>query len=58
MTAATAIPIAGFRDVYSLPDVERALQSGIGNAKLAGRSELRADDVAEPRAGRRQRIGF
>ena len=44
----------------SLPprEMRRALQSAFGNAKLAGRSEVSADDVQDPRAGRRQRIGF
>jgi ATP-dependent Lon protease len=39
-------------------EMRRALQSAFGNAKLAGRSEVSADDVQDPRAGRRQRIGF
>jgi len=44
----------------SLPprEMRRALQSAFGNAKLAGRSEVSADDVQDPRASRRQRIGF
>ena len=44
----------------SLPprEMRRALQSAFGNAKLAGRSEVGPDDVQDPRAGRRQRIGF
>ncbi len=44
----------------SLPprEMRRALQSAFGNAKLAGRSEISAEDVQDPRAGRRQRIGF
>jgi len=39
-------------------EMRRALQSAFGNAKLAGRTEVSADDVQDPRAGRRQRIGF
>jgi ATP-dependent Lon protease len=39
-------------------EMRRALQSAFGNAKLAGRSEVGPDDVQDPRAGRRQRIGF
>jgi ATP-dependent Lon protease len=44
----------------SLPprEMRRALQSAFGTAKLAGRSEVRPDDIQDPRAGRRQRIGF
>jgi len=38
--------------------VPAMMQSAFGNAKLAGRSEVSADDVQDPRAGRRQRIGF
>lgn len=44
----------------SLPprEMRRALHAAFGNAKLAGRSEVAADDIQDPRAGRRQRIGF
>ena len=44
----------------SLPprEMRRALHSAFGNAKLAGRSEVGPDDIQDPRAGRRQRIGF
>jgi ATP-dependent Lon protease len=44
----------------SLPprEMRRALHSAFGNAKLAGRSEVGPDDIHDPRAGRRQRIGF
>jgi ATP-dependent Lon protease len=43
----------------SLPprEMRRAIQSAFGNAKLAGRSEVRPDDIQDPRA-RKQRIGF
>jgi ATP-dependent Lon protease len=54
-------PSAGaLEKLASLPprEMRRALQSAFGNAKLAGRSEVAADDVHDPRAGRRQRIGF
>jgi ATP-dependent Lon protease len=51
---------AALEKLASLPprEMRRALQSAFGNAKLAGRSEVGADDVQDPRAGRRQRIGF
>ncbi|MDX1377122.1 MAG: AAA family ATPase, partial [Burkholderiales bacterium] len=39
-------------------EMRRAVQSGFGNAKLAGRSEMQPDDVQDPRAAKRQRIGF
>ncbi len=39
-------------------EMRRAIQSAFGNAKLAGRDELRAEDVGEARGGKRQRIGF
>jgi len=38
-------------------EMRRALQAAFGNAKLAGRSELGADDIGDGRA-RKQRIGF
>jgi ATP-dependent Lon protease len=43
----------------SLPprEMRRSLQAAFGNAKLAGRSELGADDIQDARA-RKQRIGF
>jgi ATP-dependent Lon protease len=43
----------------SLPprEMRRSLQAAFGNAKLAGRSELVADDIHDARA-RKQRIGF
>ena len=51
---------AALQKLASLPprEMRRALQSAFGNAKLAGRSEVGADDVQDPRASRRQRIGF
>ena len=51
---------AALQKLASLPprEMRRALQSAFGNAKLAGRSEVSADDVQDPRASRRQRIGF
>ena len=39
-------------------EMRRAVQSGFGNAKLAGRSEMQPEDVQDPRAAKRQRIGF
>jgi len=39
-------------------EMRRAVQSGFGNAKLAGRNEMQSEDVQDPRAGKRQRIGF
>ena len=38
-------------------DMRRAIHSAFGNAKIAGRSEVRADDVQDNRA-RKSRIGF
>ena len=38
--------------------MRRAIQSAFGNAKLAGRDEITADDIGDGRAGKRQRIGF
>jgi hypothetical protein len=37
--------------------MRRAIQSAFGNAKMAGHSEVGADDIQDPR-GRKQRIGF
>jgi ATP-dependent Lon protease len=44
----------------SLPprEMRRIIQSAFGTAKLAGRSEVRPDDVQLTRAGRRHKIGF
>src|SRR5919197_925173 len=44
----------------SLPprEMRRAVQSAFGTAKLAGRSEMRPDDVQAGRGSRRQKIGF
>ena len=39
-------------------EARRAIQSAFGSAKLAGRSELRPEDVQERATGRKQRIGF
>ena len=39
-------------------EMRRAVQSGFGNAKLEGRSEMQPEDVQDPRASKRQRIGF
>jgi len=45
--------------IAALPprEMRRAVHSGFGNAKLAGRSELGADDIQDGRA-KKQRIGF
>ena len=43
---------------YGPREMRRVIQSGFGNAKLAGRSEITPEDVQENRASKRQRIGF
>ena len=44
----------------SLPprEMRRAIQAGFGNAKIAGRGEVSADDIHDSRLGRKSRIGF
>jgi ATP-dependent Lon protease len=44
----------------SLPprEMRRAVQSAFGTAKLAGRHEMRPDDIQVNRGGRRHKIGF
>jgi ATP-dependent Lon protease len=39
-------------------EMRRAVQSAFGNAKIAGRSEVRPEDVDVQRGGRKPRIGF
>lgn len=39
-------------------EMRRAVQTAFGNAKIAGRAQMQADDVPDLRGGRRQRIGF
>lgn len=39
-------------------EMRRVIQSGFGNAKLAGRSEIRPEDVQDSRNVKRPRIGF
>ena len=39
-------------------EMRRAVQTAFGNAKIAGRDELKPEDVDLQRGGRRQRIGF
>ena len=39
-------------------EMRRAAQTAFGNAKIAGRDEIRPEDVDVQRGGRRQRIGF
>ncbi|MEO8203065.1 MAG: AAA family ATPase [Betaproteobacteria bacterium] len=43
---------------YGPREMRRVIQSGFGNAKLAGRAEITPDDVQENRATKKQRIGF
>ena len=43
---------------YGPREMRRVIQSGFGNAKLAGRTEITPEDVQENRAPKRQRIGF
>lgn len=43
---------------YGPREMRRAIQSGFGNAKLAGRAEVRPEDVQDTRAVRRPKIGF
>jgi hypothetical protein len=38
--------------------MRRVIVNDFGNAKLAGRDEMLATDVAENRAPKKQRIGF
>jgi ATP-dependent Lon protease len=38
--------------------MRRAIMNGFGNAKMAGRDEILAEDIASPRAAKKQRIGF
>ncbi|HUQ75122.1 MAG TPA: AAA family ATPase [Burkholderiales bacterium] len=39
-------------------EMRRAIQSGFGTAKLAGRSEVQPEDIQASRGSRRQKIGF
>lgn len=39
-------------------EMRRVIQAGFGNAKLAGRAEIRTEDVQDNRAAKKQRIGF
>jgi len=39
-------------------DMRRAIMNAFGNAKLAGRDEIRLADIAEGRGARKPRIGF
>ncbi len=43
---------------YGPREMRRVIQSGFGNAKLAGRAEISPDDVQENRNVKRTRIGF
>jgi ATP-dependent Lon protease len=54
-----ALSPSALEKLASLPprEMRRAIHSAFGNAKVAGRSEVRADDIQDQR-NRRQRIGF
>ena len=39
-------------------EMRRAIHSAFGNAKVAGRSEVSADDIQDSRGGRKSCIGF
>ena len=39
-------------------EMRRAITNAFGNAKLAGRDEIRLADIADNRGARKQRIGF
>ena len=39
-------------------EMRRVMLAAFGNAKLAGRNEVLADDIVEDRAARKPRIGF
>jgi ATP-dependent Lon protease len=39
-------------------EMRRAVQAAFGNATIAGRDELKPEDVDLARGGKRQRIGF
>lgn len=43
---------------YSPREMRRAILSGFGNAKIAGREEIKPDDVIDLRAPKKVRIGF
>jgi ATP-dependent Lon protease len=54
-----ALSPSALEKLAALPprEMRRAIHSAFGTAKVAGRSEVRPDDIQDPR-GRRQRIGF
>src|SRR5688572_23814417 len=54
-----ALSAAALERLAALPprEMRRAMHAAFGAAKLAGRGEVAADDIQDPRA-RRQRIGF
>jgi ATP-dependent Lon protease len=54
-----ALSPSALEKLASLPprEMRRAIHSAFGNAKVAGRSEVRADDIFDSR-GRKARIGF
>src|SRR5918992_3743168 len=54
-----ALSASALEKLASLPprEMRRAIHSAFGNAKVAGRSEVKPDDIQDPRS-RKQRIGF
>jgi ATP-dependent Lon protease len=55
-----ALSPSALEKLASLPprEMRRAIQSAFGNAKIAGRSEVSADDIQDSRLSRKSRIGF
>jgi ATP-dependent Lon protease len=43
---------------YAPREMRRVILNAFGNARLAGRDEVKENDVEDPRAGRKTRIGF
>ena len=56
--AAPTGPVTEKLSGYGPREMRRAILAAFGNAKLAGRCELRPEDVEDSRAARKQRIGF
>jgi ATP-dependent Lon protease len=55
---APSVPVLERLAALSPREMRRATQAAFGNAKVAGRDELRPEDVQDGHAGRRGRIGF
>ena len=55
-----ALSAAALERLAALPprEMRRALHAAFGNAKLAGRSEVRPEDIQDGAQHRKQRIGF